>query len=414
MDHTTDFDTQPPEPFEGAAVLDPDATVDPGDTLDTGGTDAWTAGVDPIDLETWSGPADDDLVPLTVPVERPIPDLPGAAGWAPNGPLLLDVGGQLLDLGIPTLDMDGDGRPDSTLLAGTDGQLYLLCDLTGDGLTDGLVIADQQGAVLAGFDLVDGVPVPADLPAGLQLDDLLATPAADDGPAPTGPATPGRPETAEPLQVTFHTGTELVDLGPATHDFDGDGVPESVVLADADGNPAYVVSELPDGSDGLVVLDPRTGEPVSSMVSSAGELQPGVDVFGAPSDMPGNATGPDVPIGTAPDGPLPAPVPTDPARPTAGPEAIVAPTTADLSIPGVALVQHGVQGMYDVAAEVWWSLTGGEPYPRADDGTPFNPGQVFGMLGDREDTPPDHKDSLSDMQARWDRMLTTITGTGPG
>jgi hypothetical protein len=367
---------------------------------------------DPIGDDSQVVPA--DFSGCCVPCDRPVSELPGADVWAPNGNLVLaGPDGAVTDFGPPTLDIDGDDVPDSTIVAGSDGTAYLMMDVTGDNLLDGLLVVDGDGNVLTGFEIdAVGELVAVEVPAGMNVAPLLeGAPLAAEGDAVDSPgAVDGVPPAAdeqvvidpiEPVEgdqgslggnVVLNDGTGLVDLGPPTHDFDNDGVLESVVVNDEEGRPAFVVAEITatGEADYVAVLDPATGDIVQQFGFVDGERVE-MDANGNMVDAggPQPAAEPAAPL---PDGEV-APQGT----PTSGPEKIVAPGMELVTDTMSAMTYQATQKHYDIASELWWELTGGEPYPRSETGMPLGPAMVLAMLVDRPDVPQEYKQPLQEM-----------------
>jgi len=433
MDHwdfDADRDLTPPEGEADVASGDDSTQEDsssvPGEWPDGDSGIGYAPGLGPDHSDDVSGSGS-----AVVPEGRATSELPGSQAWAPNGPLVLTVDGVTTNLGIPTLDFDGNGVPDSTLIQGTDGRVYLVGDVSGDGLADGMIIADESGQLVAGFDIQDGVPTPFDVPAGMTMSQVLAQigtaegqgaitpidPSTGQDPVPSGsslPATDGE----SPIEavastdlgspgghVVLDNGGTLIDLGPATEDFDNDGRLESVVIKDEQGRPTYVVSEMTTSGeiDDLYILDPATGAVVHHFTVTGGAVT-GNDSGAAVADPPaGTSTGavdgsadPAETVGLAPE--------NSPAA-TGGPEKIIAPGgySGDGAIQGV--YYQMTQNMYDVASQVWFDLTDGEPYPRSAGGAPLNPGEVFAQLGDRPDVSAEDKDELKQMAETWNHSI---------
>ena len=230
--------------------LDP-AEADFGD----GGLLASSGGEDRTDEASYFGGC-------CAPSDRSPGDLPGAEGWAPNGNLIVaNPDGTTADFGPPTLDLDGDGTPDSALVSGPDGAAYVVVDFSGDFVLDGVLVVDGSGDVLAGFELdADGQPTEIAVPDDASIADQLGLdpsggvpgPATTLEPDPTPVPAPGQPDERDPVidlgapgkNVVLNDGGKLVDLGAPTLDLDGDGVPDAVVVNDDLGRPAYVVMEI--------------------------------------------------------------------------------------------------------------------------------------------------------------------------
>jgi hypothetical protein len=148
------------------------------------------------------------------------------------------------------------------------------------------------------------------------------------------------------------------------------------VVVDSNGNPAYVVQELRSAGRGdhIVAVDPTTMQITAEVVGRQGVQQSGAD----------------------------------PAQPAAeGPEVIVAPGS-DYSDPAMAMVSRASQGYYDIAAEVWFELTRGQPYPRDEDGTPLDPGSVFLALTEMPGVNKATSEQLFAMADRYQGMVEQV------
>jgi hypothetical protein len=356
---------------DGTLGLDDHGDLIPGPLMDP-------LDEDPFGGTGWPGDEPDNQLRICcVPSDRPGSQLPGAEEWAPNGNLVLSIpDGTMADFGPPALDLDGDGMPESTLVTGADGSMYVMMDVTGDSLVDGYLMVDAHGNVLSGFELdATGQPVPVEIPEGMNVAALVGADPAT--PATPEPIVPDSNETSSGLggpagNVVLNDGTQLIDLGPATHDFDGDGINESVIVNDETGAPAYVVSELSAAgeTDAVSIIDPQTGTVIQTF---------------------GFVNGEEVSVDQGGGEPTPEP------SPTAGPEKIVAPGSELATNPLASMTYQMTQNQYDIASQVWWDLTGGdEPYPRSATGQPLDPGMVFAMLADRPELAA-YKDDLVSM-----------------
>jgi hypothetical protein len=372
------------------------------------GLDQSDLGIDQDDLE--ASPVEPvDYTDACCPTERPTSELPGAGEWAPNGNLVLATAEGSTDFGPPTLDLDGNGVPDATVVPGEDGSAYLLMDVTGDNFVDGAMLVDAQGVVLTAFAIDEqGQVVPVEGVAGSTVDEVLSGAQPDQAPAdqvvpetaeepivdPLEPAADG--QGAPGSRVVLTMGTQVIDLGPPTLDLSNDGTLDAVVVPDEQGRPAYVVAELSatGESDYVAVLDPDTGELMQEYGYHDGER---VDL-GQPGDMeivPGEAPAEEVtPAPQAAPGAEEAAV-----TPTTGPERIVAPGAESANNPMLAMTYQMSQRQYDIASELWFQLTGGEPYPRNEQGQPYGPAMVLSMLVDRPDVSDEYDDELKSMIA---------------
>lgn len=408
--------------FDGNGALDAIDAIDAIDEIPTAadrtGYDSGEPGAEQSPIAVGPEFSDDDRGDTCcVTTDRSSYDLPGSDEWAPQGSLVLQLpDGSVTDFGVPTLDVDGNGIPDSTVAYGDDGTGYLIMDVTGDNLADGALIVDGAGNVISGFELdANGQPVVVQVPEGMNIAELIRGTVPDGNVDPQPAPQPARPQdTIEPASelapertevsglgepggnVVLNHGGQLVDLGPATEDLDGNGVPESVLVNSPDGQTAWVVTELDatGRTDSVMVINPVTYEIVQAYIITDGVAE----------DATAEARGEVAPSTD------PAPVPGSDERgqvqpTTSGPEQIVAPGAESVTNSSLAITYQSTQRMYDIASQVWFDLTGGEPYPRTDTGVPRDPGMVFAMLQDHPDVPDSYDDELSQMQQNWNNTV---------
>ena len=335
------------------------------------------------------------------------PGQPGSEYFEPETPVMdpivsdpvstsdsitLYLEGDTIDAGSPKLDLDADGVVDSAIVVGPQGETYIVADISRDGLADGLLLVDRSGMLVAGFNIgPDGTPEPVEVPEGMSVFDLL-NPTAATSDATTDRVQPAPAETEVPAaeedltirldepgavgeRVVLELEGEVYDFGPPTHDFDNDGVLESVLVYDEAGNLTHVVSELSaaGNQDGILVLDPTTGQVTAELAVLDGQI---LDVNSA----------------AAQEQMQPQP------QATTGPED-VAPQYEESSNTSVSMAQAATKQMYDMSSEIWHELTGGQPYPRHEDGTPYTPAEVAAVLIPQ--TEGDTKMLLEDIRDKW-------------
>ena len=148
-----------------------------------------------------------------------------------------------------TVDLDEDGLDDTAVVETDDGAIAFT-DTDSDGQADLMTRLDADGEIVgqARFDEATGDWVQVD-PDEVELDEQAAG---------TGDAT-----------MTVDTPDGEVEVGAPTHDTDADGVADSVVVRDTDGDAMIFTDADEDGDadyateitdDGRVTISEHTGD----------------------------------------------------------------------------------------------------------------------------------------------------------
>lgn len=139
------------------------------------------------------------------------------------------------------VDLDDDGQNDTALIRQEDGTSMAFVDSDGDGEADQYAELDAEGNVIteAVFDEASGNWVSGE-PSAAQPDDAEAQTSTD------GPMTAEMPE-------------GRVEVGPATIDTDHDGVPDTAVAQDDQGNTYHFTDTDGDGDADVVVVTGSDG-----------------------------------------------------------------------------------------------------------------------------------------------------------
>lgn len=148
----------------------------------------------------------------------------------------------------PTVDLDGDGADDTTVVETDDGSIAFT-DTDADGHADLMTRLDADGEIIgrARFDASTGEWVQVD-PDDIEL-------AAD-----------GRGDV-----MTVDTGEGEVEVGAPTHDTDGDGRADSVAVQDADGDTVIFTDFDEDGDADYATEITERGQVVISEHAGDGE-----------------------------------------------------------------------------------------------------------------------------------------------
>lgn len=133
-------------------------------------------------------------------------------------------------------DLNDDGQNETAVIRSEDGTAMAFVDSDGDGEADQYAEIDAEGNVIAEavYDEASGDWVAAD-PSAAQPDSTEAQTSAD------GPMTAEMPE-------------GQVEVGPATIDTDHDGVPDTAVTQDEQGNTYHFTDVDSDGDADVVVI----------------------------------------------------------------------------------------------------------------------------------------------------------------
>lgn len=163
-------------------------------------------------------------------------------------------------------DSDHDGVNDSAVVASDDGSTTTYTDTDGDGDADYRVTVDADGDVVDAERHDEGSDRWVDAGAGNHeqhpTDDDTNTVRSNE-------------------HISVDTGDGEVDAGEARYDVDGDGVNDTAVVTDGEGNSTYVTDFDGDGDadaaatvdeDGNVVVYTESGDDGDWEVAEAGHL----------------------------------------------------------------------------------------------------------------------------------------------
>lgn len=162
-------------------------------------------------------------------------------------------------------DLDEDGQNDTAIIPEEDGGAMAFVDSDGDGEADQYAEIDAQGNVVAEavYDPTSGDWLAAD-PSAAEADSTEAQTSAD------GPMTAEMPE-------------GQVEVGPATIDTDHDGVPDTAVAQDEQGNTYHFTDTDGDGDADVLVVTGADGSTQTLEHEGGGSWQPAEP--GAQSDL---------------------------------------------------------------------------------------------------------------------------------
>ncbi|WP_026453192.1 hypothetical protein [Saccharomonospora iraqiensis] len=176
------------------------------------------------------------------------------------------------------LDLDGDGVADTAVVDRADGSTQAFVDHDGDGAADEYVRWDARDRVTAHADFDEATGEWVAVPDGQHPD--------------------GDPD---PETRTSHGGTIVADLpggdvevGPATTDTDHDGVNDTAVVTDAEGNTVTYTDVDGDGSADVAVVIDDTGSARTYEHTGDGEwtgVDPGAEHDGVRAETPGEQAG---------------------------------------------------------------------------------------------------------------------------
>ncbi|AOS66102.1 hypothetical protein TL08_26670 [Actinoalloteichus hymeniacidonis] len=158
-------------------------------------------------------------------------------------------------------DIDGDGINESIVMETADGHA-VYSDIDGDGDADLLVQLDESGDVTsaAGYDEATGewtYTDPQDIAGGPGSDSIGDN--YDDADYGTPGSDADLDSGGTPLIIETPSGT--METGPATEDIDGDGVPDTAVVA-ADNGSILIVSDVNGDGEADMVAEFRTDDSV--------------------------------------------------------------------------------------------------------------------------------------------------------
>lgn len=180
-------------------------------------------------------------------------------------------------------DLDEDGSSDASVIDNADGTKSVYVD------TDGDQEADQYAEVSSTGEVV----------AEARFDEASGEWVALDPSAPTGPESTGGPEatptdtptgdessTAGGGTMTAELPSGEVEVGPATLDTNSDGVNDTSVAEDPDGNTFYFTDADNDGEADFVVVVGSDGSTQAMEHQGGGEWTPVEDADAPPSAPP--------------------------------------------------------------------------------------------------------------------------------
>lgn len=220
---------------------------------------------------------------------------------------VLDDNGHSVDVGPPTVDMDGDGQNDTAVVRNDDGSTSGYTDRNGDGEADQItqIGTDNQVTILVG-DGNGGWEVAEtghlDSNGDFVEDSGSGGDSSGDSSSPSTSSTSGSDHLANPLvggtestSDQSATGISYTDatgqtypLGAPTADFNGDGTPDTVVTTldngtvvgysdvDGDGQTDQVTQIDPDGTVTIGVPDGNGGweQAATGTLGANGEFVP--------------------------------------------------------------------------------------------------------------------------------------------
>lgn len=188
-------------------------------------------------------------------------------------------------------DADADGTSDSAVVAQEDGSARVYHDSDGDAKADVYAEVDEQGNVTAQaqFDESSGEWVAVDPNSDIGSEEASAeepTDSPEDEPSTSG----------ENMEVTL-PGGKSEQLPPPSVDTNDDGVPDTTVAKDNEGNTIYFTDADGDGEADLMVIERADGSIEAAKHEGGGEWSE-VDTsdVSAPSESLGFGSTDDVPV----------------------------------------------------------------------------------------------------------------------
>ncbi|MDQ2845334.1 MAG: hypothetical protein M3Y77_03065 [Actinomycetota bacterium] len=333
-DHVTAYDAEGHEVNPKVAGLDPSADPAGSDLTgaDTGASDhtgATSSGSDSFGTDS-SGPVSsssgaDSSGPASSGTDTGDPNstdgssgTAGAAGAdtsdgtsadsgsdAAGSITIVDDNGHSVDVGPPTVDMDGDGHKDTAVVRNDDGSTSGYTDRNGDGEADQItqigtdnqvtiLVADgnggwevaETGHLDSNGDFAEGSGSGADSSGNASSSSTSSTSGGDHLVNPVeGVAEPAADQSG--ISYTDATG-QTYTLGAPTADFNGDGTPDTVVTTldngtvvgysdvDGDGQTDQVTQIDPDGTVTIGVPDGNGGweQAATGTLGANGEFVP--------------------------------------------------------------------------------------------------------------------------------------------
>lgn len=182
-------------------------------------------------------------------------------------------------------DLNEDGHADAAVIANEDGTKSVYVDADGDQDADYYVEVDSSGQVIAEaqYDAASGQWVAVDPSAG--------DPGSNEtqGSPQDSPTSEDTQTSSEPNMTAELAGGE-VEVGPTTVDTNEDGVNDTAVAEDADGNTYYFTDADNDGEADYVVVVGADGTNRALEHQGGGEWQPIETDSGSPNAVPAAET----------------------------------------------------------------------------------------------------------------------------